>query len=244
MTDTPDQNFLERWARRKQQQSGSGAKTPGSDHRAKVPADAVASPAAHSATADVVRDSGSTPEPPLPSIDDLTAETDITGFLRKGVPEELKRLALRKMWSLDPAIRDFVEIAENQYDWNAVNGVPGFGALPPGTDIEALLAQATGALPPPPEDVAAIDASDTLSPVVAAPGEVPAEAGPDPAPVLASDPVRHSAPHSVASLESDAAAAALANDAAGPSGAPRSAVQHEFIRGGTNRRRHGGAMPV
>ncbi len=243
MTDTPDKNFLERWARRKQQQSGPGSKTLDPDHREMVPADAAASPVAHSATADV-RDSGSTPEPPLPSIDDLTVETDITGFLRKGVPEELKRLALRKMWSLDPAIRDFVEIAENQYDWNAVDGVPGFGALPPGTDIEALLAQATGALPPPPEDVAAIDASDTPQPVAAASDVVPAETDPDPAPVLASDPVRHSAPHSAASLESDAADAAPALEAAGSGGAPKSAVQHEFIRGGTNKRRHGGAMPV
>ncbi|PPD07103.1 MAG: hypothetical protein CTY30_11505, partial [Methylocystis sp.] len=85
MTDTPDKNFLQRWARRKQQQSGPGSKTPDPDHREMVPADAAASPVAHSATADV-RDSGYTPEPPLPSIDDLTAETDITGFLRKGVP--------------------------------------------------------------------------------------------------------------------------------------------------------------
>ena len=59
---------------------------------------------------------------------------------------EIKRLALRRMWSLDPQIRDFIEVAENQYDWNAVDGVPGFGALPAGTDVQALVAQATGRL--------------------------------------------------------------------------------------------------
>ena len=80
----------------------------------------------------------------LPKVEDLTAQSDITAFLRKGVPEELKRLALRRVWALDPQIRDFIEVAENQYDWNAVDGVPGFGALPEGTDLQALLAQATG----------------------------------------------------------------------------------------------------
>ena len=80
----------------------------------------------------------------LPKVEDLTATSDITAFLRKGVPEELKRLALRRVWTLDPQIRDFIEVAENQYDWNAADGVPGFGALPEGTDLQALLAQATG----------------------------------------------------------------------------------------------------
>src|SRR3546814_4496941 len=44
------------------------------------------------------------PPGPLPSLEDLTAESDLTAFLREGVPESLKKAALRKMWSLDPAI--------------------------------------------------------------------------------------------------------------------------------------------
>jgi hypothetical protein len=65
----------------------------------------------------------------LPSIDSIVAGTDITGFLRSGVPAELTRAALRRAWASDPAIRDFVGIADNQWDFNDPNGIPGFGPL-------------------------------------------------------------------------------------------------------------------
>lgn len=38
----------------------------------------------------------------LPPIEELTAESDYTPFLAKGVPEELTRAALRKLWHSDP----------------------------------------------------------------------------------------------------------------------------------------------
>ncbi len=83
----------------------------------------------------------------LPRIEDLTGVSDISAFLRQGVPEELRRLALRKAWALDPKIRDFVEVAENQYDFNKPDGVPGFGPLAADVDLKALLAQAIGEVP-------------------------------------------------------------------------------------------------
>src|SRR5262245_31602247 len=49
----------------------------------------------------------------LPSLDSITAETDIRVFLQKGVPPHLTRAALRRAWSADPNIRDFIGIAEN-----------------------------------------------------------------------------------------------------------------------------------
>jgi hypothetical protein len=55
----------------------------------------------------------------LPRIEDLTPESDISGFLRKGVPDLLKKAALRRMWALDPAIRDYVGDARDYaWDWN------------------------------------------------------------------------------------------------------------------------------
>lgn len=54
----------------------------------------------------------------LPSIESIVADTDIVAFLRAGVPAELTRAALRRAWSSDPAIRDFIGIAENQWDFN------------------------------------------------------------------------------------------------------------------------------
>jgi hypothetical protein len=65
----------------------------------------------------------------LPSIDSITADTDILAFLKSGVPTELRRAALRRAWTSDPAIRDFIGIAENQWDFNDPNGIFGFGRL-------------------------------------------------------------------------------------------------------------------
>ena len=65
----------------------------------------------------------------MPPIKSITAATDITAFLRKGIPLELRRAALRRAWASDPAIRDFVGLAENAWDFNDPNAMPGFGPL-------------------------------------------------------------------------------------------------------------------
>lgn len=77
-------------------------------------------------------------ELPLPSLDDIKPGADLGAFLRPHVPEALRRAALRKMWSLDPAIRDFREMADYDWDWNIPGGAPGFGPLDPKLDLEAL----------------------------------------------------------------------------------------------------------
>lgn len=95
-------------------------------------------------------DPGLTPEEiaALPKIDDLTPETDIRVFLQKGVPELLKNAALRRMWALDPAIRDYVsEAREYAYDWNVPGGVPGNGPLLPSDNVEEMLGQIFGDRP-------------------------------------------------------------------------------------------------
>jgi Protein of unknown function (DUF3306) len=80
----------------------------------------------------------------LPSIESITLDTDIRAFLQTGVPEELKTRALRRAWSTDPAIRDFIGIAENQWDFTDPNGIPGFGPLRATDNVAALVAQALG----------------------------------------------------------------------------------------------------
>ena len=136
MSAEDDKGFLARWSRLKRSDPEKPEGKPGSPARSTAEApDAAKEPAFDVST--------------LPKIEDLTPSSDIAAFLQKGVPEELKRLALRRIWSLDPAIRDFIEVAENQYDWNAIGGVPGFGEITPGTDIAALLRQAIGQTPEP-----------------------------------------------------------------------------------------------
>jgi hypothetical protein len=76
----------------------------------------------------------------LPPIESIASGSDITAFLAPGVPLELTRAALRRAWTTDPAIRDFIGLSENAWDFNAPGGVPGFGSLDL-QDVRRLLAQ-------------------------------------------------------------------------------------------------------
>jgi Protein of unknown function (DUF3306) len=80
----------------------------------------------------------------LPSIGSITADTDIVAFLKSDVPTELTRAALRRAWTSDPAIRDFIGIAENQWDFNDPYGIPGFGRLDATESGVTFLAQVLG----------------------------------------------------------------------------------------------------
>jgi hypothetical protein len=81
----------------------------------------------------------------LPTIESIVADSDIRQFLQAQVPEELTRAALRSAWTADPAIRDFVGIAENQWDFNDHAAMAGFGPL---DATSFLVAQALGSLNP------------------------------------------------------------------------------------------------
>jgi hypothetical protein len=118
---TASENFISRWARLKQRNEAAVAQ-PRPDAAAEEPFDLAS----------------------LPSIESIVANTDISGFLQSRVPAELTRAALRQAWSSDPAIRDFIGIAENQWDFNDPNAMPGFGPLLEGDSLPELLAQALG----------------------------------------------------------------------------------------------------
>jgi Protein of unknown function (DUF3306) len=126
-------SFLSRWSQRKQ-----GAKQPERDSPV-ADADASSAPVAES-KAEPEFDLSS-----LPKLEDLTATTDITAFLRKGVPESLRNAALRKSWALDPAIRNYVNPAlDYAYDWNTPGGVPGSSEIGAGMDVARLVSQIMG----------------------------------------------------------------------------------------------------
>jgi hypothetical protein len=128
-----NQSFLARWSQRKHE-----AKQPSRD-AAPAEADIPAGPAAESAAGEEFDLSS------LPKLEDLTETTDITGFLRKGVPESLRNAALRKSWALDPAIRNYVNPAlEYAYDWNTPGGVPGSSEIGAGMDVARLVSQIMG----------------------------------------------------------------------------------------------------
>jgi hypothetical protein len=63
----------------------------------------------------------------LPPIESISAGTNIHSFMQPGVPAELTRAALRRAWVSEPAIRDFIGISENQWDFTDPTAIPGSG---------------------------------------------------------------------------------------------------------------------
>ncbi len=115
-----DEEFLKRWSRRKQE----AKVVPEAPPETALPAAAEGVAAIPQATAEAEIDLSK-----LPPIDSIDAATDITAFLRKNIPGELSRAALRRAWAADPAIRDFVGLAENAWDFTDPTAMAGFGPL-------------------------------------------------------------------------------------------------------------------
>jgi hypothetical protein len=108
----------------------------------------------------------------LPSLESIGAETDIRVFLQKGVPADLTRAALRRAWTADPAIRDFIEMAENQWDFATGKDLPGFGPLQATDDVRKMVAEIFGeGLKPPVEAEANTVPSTAETPAVTGPSE-------------------------------------------------------------------------
>jgi hypothetical protein len=239
------EGFLSRWSRLKQARREEAAPAP-----AEPPAPPVAPPVAplpHAATpADppLAEPAPQTEDEPeidlasLPKIEELTTESDLALFLRKGVPEALKNAALRRFWSIDPTIRDFIGPADYAWDWNVPGGAPGYAeTIAHGPDVEALADRILGigrepAEPAPreavveqlPEPVAVRRGDERAEPAPADPAEE--EGAGEATPVLATQ--AGEAARLAAPLPAGPASAAVA-PAARPEPAPP---------------RHGGAVPV
>ena len=140
-----DDNFIARWSRLKRQTA-----------KPKEGGEPAAAPDAEGilGTTEAAREKADTERAAesefdlssLPPIEEITAGTDIRAFLQSGVPAELTKAALRRAWTADPAIRDFIGLAENQWDFTNPSSIPGFGPLGPGDDVRQLVAGAMGRL--------------------------------------------------------------------------------------------------
>jgi hypothetical protein len=80
----------------------------------------------------------------LPAIESIAAETDIRAFLAPGVPPELARAALRRAWAADPKIRDFVGLADYDWDFNTPGSMAGFGPLEMTEELRQIAARIIG----------------------------------------------------------------------------------------------------
>ncbi|WP_141563130.1 DUF3306 domain-containing protein, partial [Teichococcus rhizosphaerae] len=136
------EGFLGRWSRRKR---GLEAESLAEAR----PAPPVAAPATPQAPAQPPMAAQAPPlaefDPAsLPPLESLGPGSDFGAFLKPEVPALLRQAAMRRMWSLDPAIRDYVGPADYAWDFNAPDGVPGF-SLELGGELRELLARAIGA---------------------------------------------------------------------------------------------------
>ena len=157
------------------------------------------------------------PAEPPPSLEDLTADGDLSAFLREGVPTALRNAAMRKMWSLDPAIRDHIGLAENAWDFNQPDAMPGFGPLEAGRAVVNFFS-------------AVVRDTPAADPEAAPPAaEAPAVASEEVASLPPDEP-----PRDVPEAPSAAATAAIQ-----PAEASRSGDRHTE----PPRPRHGGAVP-
>jgi hypothetical protein len=215
-----DEQFLARWSRRKQEaKAGHAEPLPGE-----------AAEANGSEPSDRIVAEPNRPQTELsnlPPIESIDAATDITAFLRKGIPQELSRAALRRAWSADPAIRDFVGLAENAWDFNDPNAMPGFGPLEYSAEqVEALVRRIVGGV---------VETAESLPDALGQPAQgaaqsAPAETGFAQRPSLVKEitDLRPSDETTVVELPTNSAASQ-----------PAAASEHSPLR----RRTHGGALP-
>ena len=118
-----DDGFLARWSRRKRA-AVARERGPAPPQPQQKPAQPIAESAGSGATGESAIDVAD-----LPPIESIGPGADIRAFLAPGVPASLTRAALRRAWSADPAIRDFVGLSENSWDFTVADGVPGFGSV-------------------------------------------------------------------------------------------------------------------
>ena len=145
------ENFIARWSRRKRESAEEEAE-------ATKPAAASGVPDETAHTDDDRGEAGRVPparsgasEPAsefdwtkLPPVETITAESDIRAFLRAGVPPELTRAALRRAWAADPKIRDFVGLADYDWDFNTPGAIAGFGPLEMSDEVRRQIVQMIG----------------------------------------------------------------------------------------------------
>ena len=198
--------FLGRWARRKQESK----RAPAPDAPPLVEGQAATS--ADPAAADL----------PLPSLDSIIPGADVSAFFQGHVPEALRNAALRKLWTTDPEISGFIEMADYQWDFNNPDSIPGWGSTLPQTDITRLANRLLGV---------AEEAPDQRH----QPTELAAETA---SPQICED-VPSASPRAPQGSE---AMPAADDDADSADVAPQKIVDETVIYS-TARKRHGGALP-
>ncbi len=154
--NSESENFLTRWSSRKLASRGQPARQeaehePRAENGAVESGEVEHSAVEHSALAEPRRNVDTRESAPfdpaqLPPLDSIGAETNVADFLRKEVPADLTRAALRRAWTSDPAIKNFVGLVENGWDFNDPAAMSGFGPIS-AEEVARLAGKVIEALP-------------------------------------------------------------------------------------------------
>jgi hypothetical protein len=171
----------------------------------------------------------------LPSLESITADTDIRGFLAAGVPSELARAALHRAWTADPKIRDFVGLADYDWDFNAPGAMAGFGPLEVTDELRRVAVQMISGMPVQ-DQTSEIDPASGQDPPEPAPGRPTRPTG------VTDDPgIAQKAPTAAPQMSREA------DDLGGGDRADGAAQRQQTCAPEISqlivRRRHGGALP-
>ena len=219
--------FLARWSRRKRHADIDKHTHSKSERSSDIVSEASTAPAQDKAR--LAFDDAS-----LPTLESIGAESDIRAFLETGVPGDLVRAALRRAWSSDPAIRDFVGLSENSGDFNTPGAMAGFGPIDR-EEVGRLLTRLFGE----PDTIAA-----AVHPPVISPGAEGSQK-----PTGESDPVEYQsadAESAASSQQLDVDKIRVAGEVAQQGGASASQSgldKSECLSPILRRRGHGGALP-
>lgn len=114
---TDEKSFLSRWSQRKAVETRRPPKEETVDSKSTV--EMTPDPAAGKAVEPVEE----TAADPLPDIESLGRDSDYTGFMKEGVPDQLRKLALRKLWQSDPAFAFRDGLDDYDEDFNLAEGI-------------------------------------------------------------------------------------------------------------------------
>ena len=248
MSNPPDNDepFLSRWSRRKRAVERGDA----------APADGVADAASADARDGAVQTGersgakggagGGEQEldlSTLPKVDDLDQHSDIKAFLDARVPAALRNAALGRMWTLDPTIRDFIEVAENQWNWNVPGGAPFYEPLEGGAEMAEEILSGMGSAV---KAVAEADLpGDGASTLVDGEGTARAAASvvdrSEERPVA--DVAVHEKPATIAVRHDTSMPVSVRHSQGQPTDVAMQQIQTAGVADEAPRRRHGGALP-
>ena len=147
MNDQPEndgEGFVARWSRRKIEE-----KEPSKDTKSEVSKLEESAPLDADSTQDEgdEGDEEKTNVDDLPDVETLNESSDYTPFLKDGVPEKLKRLALKKLWKSNPIFGFIDGLDDYDEDYSAIgivaqeiftNYKPGKGMVDPDETEEEI----------------------------------------------------------------------------------------------------------